>query len=121
MLKTVLAEMTTYSTGKMFLHCRGLMRDNFAIEYYGLGDERNVLLCPRVRSKPRTRRRFRQLQIKKSFIFLNRKPNNHIVPTYNLLFLSIKIIICKVRIFYFLFNYVLFLCFLLKNIKFFIR
>ena len=63
MVKTVLAEMTTYSTGKMFLHCRGLMRDNFAIEYYGLGDERNVLLCPRLRSNPRTRRRFRNLEV----------------------------------------------------------
>ena len=63
MLKTILAEMTTYSPGEMFLHCRGLIRNNFAIEYYSLGDGRNILLCPRVRSNPRTRRRFRQLQV----------------------------------------------------------
>ena len=38
MLKTVLAEMTIYSPGQMNLYCSGLMRDNFAIEYYGIGD-----------------------------------------------------------------------------------
>ena len=58
MLKTVLAEMTIYSPGQMNLYCSGLMRDNFAIEYYGIGDGRTVLLCPRLRSNPRTRRRF---------------------------------------------------------------
>ena len=47
-LKTVLAEMTTYSPGKMNLYCSGLMRDNFAVEYYGIGDGRNVFLCPRL-------------------------------------------------------------------------
>ena len=63
MLKTVLAEMTTYSAGEMCLHCRSLVRDNFAIEYYGLDDERNVILFPRIRYNPRTRSRFRQLQV----------------------------------------------------------
>ena len=63
MLKTVLAEMTTYSSGEMFLHCRGLMRDNFAIEYYGIGDGRNFLLCLRLRANPRIKRRFRQIQV----------------------------------------------------------
>ena len=63
MLKTVLAEMTTYSAGEMFLHCRGLMRDNFTIEYYGLRDGRKVLLCPRLRGNSRTRRTFRRLQV----------------------------------------------------------
>ena len=62
-LKTVLAEMTAYSAGEMFLYCRGLMRDNFAIEYYGLGDGRKVLLCPHLRGNPRTRRTFRRLQV----------------------------------------------------------
>ena len=59
MLKTVLAEMTIYSPGQMNLYCNGLMRDNFAIEYYCIGDGRTVLLCPRLRSNPRIRRRFR--------------------------------------------------------------
>ena len=59
MLKTVLAEMTIYSPGQMNLYCSGLMRDNFAIEYYRIGDRKTVLLCPRLRSNPRTRRRFR--------------------------------------------------------------
>ena len=63
MLKTVLTEMTTYSAGQMFLYCSSLMRDNFAIEYYGLGDGRNVILCPRLRGNPRTRKTFRRLQI----------------------------------------------------------
>ena len=58
-LKTVLAEMTIYSSGQMNLYCSGLMRDNFAIEYYRIGDGKTVLLCPRPRSNPRTRRRFR--------------------------------------------------------------
>ena len=60
-LESVLVEMTAYSPGKMFLHCCDLMRDDFAIEYYGLGDGSNVLLCPRLRTDPRTRIRFRQL------------------------------------------------------------
>ena len=47
----------------MFLHCHGLMRDNFAIEYYLLSDGRNVFLCPRLHSNPRTRRRFRNLEV----------------------------------------------------------
>ena len=59
MLKTVLAEMTNYSTGHMIFYCSGLVRDNFAIEYYSIGHERTVLLCPRLRSNPMTRRRFR--------------------------------------------------------------
>ena len=63
MLKTVLAEMTTYFSGHMNLYCSGLMRDNFAIEYYGIGNERTVLLCPQLRSNPRTRRRFRKLEV----------------------------------------------------------
>ena len=63
MLKTVLAEMTTYSAGEMFLYCRGLMRDNFAIEYYGLGDGRIFLLYPRLRGNLRTKRTFRRLQV----------------------------------------------------------
>ena len=63
MLKTVLVEMTIYSPGQMNLYCSGLVRDNFKIKYYGLGDGRNVLLCPRIRSNPRTRRRFRNLEV----------------------------------------------------------
>ena len=63
MLKTVLAEMTTYSPGQMNLYCSSLMRDNFSIEYYGIGDGRTVLLCPRLRSNPRTRRRFRNFEV----------------------------------------------------------
>ena len=59
MLKTVLAEMTTYSTDQMYLYCSSLMRDIFSIEYYGLGDGRNVILCPRLLGGPRTRRTFR--------------------------------------------------------------
>ena len=47
----------------MNLYCSGLMRDNFAIEYYGLGDERNVLLCPRLRSNPSTRKKFSNLEV----------------------------------------------------------
>ena len=62
MLKTVLAEMATYSPGQMVLYCSGLVRDNFAIKYYGIGDGRTVL-CPRLRSNPRTRRRFRNLEV----------------------------------------------------------
>ena len=59
MLKTVLAEMTIYSPGQMNLYCSGLMRDNFAIEYYRIGDGKTVLLCPRIRFNPRTSRIFR--------------------------------------------------------------
>ena len=59
MLKTVLGEMSMYSAGQMNLYCCGLMRDNFAIEYYGIGDGKTVHLCPRLRSNPRTRRRVR--------------------------------------------------------------
>ena len=55
-LKTVLAEMTTYSSGEMILHYRGLVRDNFAIDYYGLGEGRNVPLRPCLHSNPTTRR-----------------------------------------------------------------
>ena len=58
-LKTILAELTTYFPGQMNLYCSGLMRDSFAIEYYGIGDGKTVHLCPRLRSNPRTRRRFR--------------------------------------------------------------
>ena len=77
MLKAVLTEIPTYSPGEMSLHCRGLMRDNFAIEHYGLGDGRNVLLCPRLRANPSTKRRFRRLQVI-FVIFLNQKLNNDI-------------------------------------------
>ena len=63
MLKTVLAEMTIYSPVQINLYCSGLMRDNFEIEYYGIGDGRTVLLCPRLGSNPRTRRRFRNLEV----------------------------------------------------------
>ena len=63
MLKTVLAEMTIYSPGQMNLYCSGIMRDNFAIEYYGIGDGRNFLLCLRLRANPRIKRRFRQIQV----------------------------------------------------------
>ena len=59
MLKTVLAEMTNYSTGHIIFYCSGLMRDNFAIEYYGLGDGKNFLLYPRLRGGARIRRIFR--------------------------------------------------------------
>ena len=62
-LMTVLAEMTTYSPGQINLHCSGLMRDDFAIEYYGLGDGKSVLLYILLRSNPRTRRRFRNLEV----------------------------------------------------------
>ena len=62
MLKTVLVETTTYSPSQMNSYCSGLMTDNFAIEYYGIGDGRTILLCPRLRSNPRTRRRFRNLE-----------------------------------------------------------
>ena len=61
MLKTVLTEMITYSAGQMFLYCSGLMRDNFAIEYYGLGDGKKFLLCPRLRGNPWTSKTFRRL------------------------------------------------------------
>ena len=63
MLKTVLAEMTTYFPDQMNLYCSGLVKDNFAIEYYGIGDGRTVLLCPRLRSNPRTRRRFKNAEV----------------------------------------------------------
>ena len=53
-LMTVLAEMTTYSPGHINLNCSGLMRDDFAIEYYGLGDGKTVLLYTLLRSNPRT-------------------------------------------------------------------
>ena len=99
----------------MFLHCRGLMRDNFAIDYYGLGDGRNVLFVLVYLGQEEGLDNFKKLSV----IFLNRKVNSDIGPTYNLLFISINNFSCKVRIFCFLFNYVLFLCFLLKNIKFF--
>ena len=62
-LKTILAEMTTYSASHMMLYCSGLMRDNFAIEYYDLGDGKNVLFCPRLRGGARTRRIFRLLDV----------------------------------------------------------
>ena len=39
------------------------MRDNFAIEYYGIGYGRTVLLCLCLRSNPRKRRRFRNLEV----------------------------------------------------------
>ena len=63
MLKTILAEMTTYSAGQMFLYCGGLMRNDFAIKYYGLGDGINVLLCPRLRGEARITRTFRRVQV----------------------------------------------------------
>ena len=47
----------------MFLHCHGLMRDNFAIEYYLLSDGRNVFLCPRLRDNYSIRRIVRRLQV----------------------------------------------------------
>ena len=63
MLKDVLTALTNCSVGENFLHCRGLMRDNFAIEYYGRGDKRNVLLRLRLRGNPRTRRTIIRLQV----------------------------------------------------------
>ena len=39
------------------------MRDNFAIDYYGLGNGRNVLPSPRLRVNSTTRKTFRRLQI----------------------------------------------------------
>ena len=62
-LKTILAEITTHSASHMMLYCSGLMRDNFASEYYELGDGKNVLFFPRLRGGARTRRTFRRLQV----------------------------------------------------------
>ena len=63
-LKTILAEMTTYPASHMMLYCSGLMKDNFAIEYYDLGDgSKNVLFCPRLRGGARTRRTFRRIDV----------------------------------------------------------
>ena len=47
----------------MMLYCNGLMRDNFAIEYYGFSDGTNILLCPRLRGGARTRRKFRRIDV----------------------------------------------------------
>ena len=63
MLKTVFAEMTTYFAGQSVRYCSGLMRDNFAFEYYGLDDGRNIILCPRLRDGHMIRRSFRRLQV----------------------------------------------------------
>ena len=63
MLDTLIAEITTYSAGWMFLYRSCLMRDNFAIEHYGLGDGSNVLLCPRLLGQAKTRITFWRLQI----------------------------------------------------------
>ena len=62
-LKTILAELTTYFPGQMNLYYSVLVKDNFLIEYYGIGDGRTILLCPRLRSKPRTRRRFKNVEV----------------------------------------------------------
>ena len=62
-LKTVLAEMTTYSAGWMFLYYCGFVIDNFVIDYYGLEDWKNILLCPHLRGGVRTRSTFRRLQV----------------------------------------------------------
>ena len=62
-LKTILAEMNTYPASHMVLYYSGLMKDNFAIEYYDFGDDKNVLFCPRLRGGARTRRIFRRLDV----------------------------------------------------------
>ena len=117
-LKTVLAEMTTYSSGEMILQYRGLVRDNFEIDFMvSVMEEMSlfVLVYVVILRHEESLDDFKQLSV----MFLYRKLNNDIGPTYTLLFLSITNFSCQVRIFYFLFNCILYLYFLLKNIKFF--
>ena len=117
-LKTVLAEMTTYSSGEMILQYRGLVRDNFEIDFMvSVMEEISlfVLVYVVILRHEESLYDFKQLSV----MFLYRKLNNDIGPTYTLLFLSITNFSCQVRIFYFLFNCILYLYFLLKNIKFF--
>ena len=117
-LKTVLAEMTTYSSGEMILQYCGLVRDNFEIDFMvSVMEEMSlfVLVYVVILRHEESLDDFKQLSV----MFLYQKLNNDIGPTYTLLFLSITNFSCQVRIFYFLFNCILYLYFLLKNIRFF--
>ena len=61
MLKTVLTEISALTEDEMNLFCSGLMIDNFAIEFYGVGEGTNVPFCPCLRGGSKTRS-IRQIQ-----------------------------------------------------------